>query len=404
MKVSVGFHQILVAMVAIGILGAGTVVVGSGVTAGQTAPGPMPVVTNLQAPTAATSGTQITVVATIRNLGSSTANPKIDYRFDGRTLVTKSRSLNAGGSDTVTFNVRVPDVTSGTYTHGIFIGGTDNGQTAQIRVDQPQPTVFISEWRGPTSGSPGDQVTVEATVVNTGQASAQTRVQYRVSGEAVTEQAVSVDAGAARTVILTVTLPDLDPGTYRHGVFIGDSETGQTRSLLLEGASQFHLTNLDAPTEAEVGERISVAATVTNSGTARGTTEVQYRIGGNVVTSQVVEVGSGQNKRLVFSFVVPELASGAYTQGVFIGDTEVGQAGSIEIIDTSTPTSTETATPVEVRNPTPTEAPPETTQQPTSTPTQSPTQTPGGLAGFGIVVALLGLLLALGMALRQKRV
>lgn len=294
-------------------------------------PGPELRVTNLQAPTTAATGSTITVTATIQNTGSSTGSTKVEYRFNGETLMTKSRTLRAGARDTVTFSVTVPNVASGTYTHGVFLGTSNRGQTTTIAIAQSDPRFRISDLRAPSQAAGGTEITVQAIVVNSGTVDDSRTVEYRLGDRTLASKRIALDAGASTNVVFTVSLPTISPGTYRQGVFFRGTDIGESSTLLIEDASMFHITDLETPPEARVGDQIAVRAVITNTGTGTGSIEVQYRIGGSTIDAQTVELRAGTSKRVVFSVRVPSLSAGTYTQGVFLADTDQGQTADLSV-------------------------------------------------------------------------
>lgn len=292
-------------------------------------------VSNLNSPASATTGSEITVKATIKNTGNVKGSTTIEYRFDGNTESSKSITLKSGGKTTVSFKYTIPNLESGSYQHGVFIGGTDNGETTNIVIDQASPSFSISKLDAPSRASPGDQITVQATVVNKGTASGSTTVEYRLDGDTLASKTVSLGAGKSTTISLTATIPNLQHGEYTQGAFIGTSNNGRTSSLIVEGAAQFRVTDLDAPSRADVDERIRVEARVTNTGDGAGSTQIQYRIGGKRIDTQTVQLEAGASKRVVFSVRIPSISTGNYTQGVYLGSSNTGATGRLRITGTA---------------------------------------------------------------------
>ncbi|MDB9235041.1 BGTF surface domain-containing protein [Halorubrum ezzemoulense] len=81
----------------------------------------------------------------------------------------------------------------------------------------------------------GDSLTVSATVENTGESEATQTVEFRVGGDAVDSQEVTLGGGESTTVEFTgIDTSGLDAGDYEHGVFTNDDS--QTATLTLEAA------------------------------------------------------------------------------------------------------------------------------------------------------------------------
>jgi hypothetical protein len=118
-------------------------------------------VSTLSAPGAASVGDTITVNATVANVGNAdapdqTVEFRLDIDQDGtlETVASQTVDVGAGANVPVSFQVTVPGLANGTYTHGVFVGG--EGQTATIAISgnsgSPPPVVGTS----PPTNTDGD--------------------------------------------------------------------------------------------------------------------------------------------------------------------------------------------------------------------------------------------------------
>ena len=180
-------------------------------------------------------------------------------------------SLAPGESETVEFDVTVPDVEAGEYGHGIF--SEDDSDTATVSVAQldvyelsnldPETAEVVVGEDGPIDVSvdvdnvgaePGDQtVALEVTDDETGD------VVYTDTVENVT-----LDPDEGETLSFADVPADaLERGNYTHTVTTDDDTIAGSLSVFEEVF--FEVSDLDAPAEAFDGETFDVSATVTNT-------------------------------------------------------------------------------------------------------------------------------------------
>ncbi|WP_435318634.1 BGTF surface domain-containing protein [Haloarchaeobius sp. TZWSO28] len=87
--------------------------------------------------------------------------------------------------------------------------------------------IGVSSFDAPSMVTQGENLTVAATVSNTGGTEGTATVEFRFDGDVVESRQVTVAAGDTQTVEFEVTA-DAEPGTYTHGVYVGDSNaTGE---------------------------------------------------------------------------------------------------------------------------------------------------------------------------------
>jgi len=89
-------------------------------------------VTNLSAPESAASGDTITVTADIINPTDDPMVQDVDFRVDGEVVARQALALNAGETNTVTFEVDTTGL-SGEYVHGVYT--QDHGEIATISIE-----------------------------------------------------------------------------------------------------------------------------------------------------------------------------------------------------------------------------------------------------------------------------
>jgi hypothetical protein len=331
------WHTVIVATVVVAALFVGAT--GTAGAAGAESPTvdqtadplqPRYTVVSMSAPTAAEPGERISVTVRINNVGGSPGTVRVRYLFDGTEIQTSTRTLNPGGSSTLTYQVTVPDREPGTYDHGVVLLGTGVERMAPIRIAGDTPQFTVTDWQAPQRVTSGDEITVAANIVNSGTANGTTSVEYRLDGQVLDDQEITLAAGASRRVYLSATIPDLAAGRYRHGVYVTGGRN-QSASVSVESGAAFTVTQLDAAAETQAGTTTTVSATVTNVGTGDGTTVIDYRLGGRTVASQSIDLAAGASRRVVFTPSLAVYPPGEYTHGVFVGNTTQGQTTTLTV-------------------------------------------------------------------------
>jgi uncharacterized membrane protein len=278
------------------------------------------VVDTLSAPSQIQSGDSVTARASVRNTGSVRGTQTFRYRIDGTTVASRQVTLDSGESQTLDFQGTVPDRSPGTYQQGVFVGDSNTGRTATVRIDEGEAAQFdISNLRAPSEAEVDTEITVTASVTNNGDTRGETSIEYRIDGTRIDRTTVDIRAGRTEDVEFTVTVPNRRTGIYEQGVFVGDTQRGQTRSLRIRPRAIFRVSQFTGPREATVGDQVTVEARVRNEGESTSTRAVQYRIGNRVLREREIQLESGQVRTVTFQEQIPNLAPGNYVQGVFVG-------------------------------------------------------------------------------------
>lgn len=149
-----------------------------------------------------------------------------------------SLSLNDTVSITLE-NVQNPS-TAGTYNVDITLNSQSDPtftQTANLTIDEPQPFFEVSNLDAPANVTVGENVTVTATITNTGGAEGTQTVEFQFNNGTSATEDVTLAAGANTTVEFVLNTEGLSAGTYTHGVFTDDGS--QTATLEIEAGAVF---------------------------------------------------------------------------------------------------------------------------------------------------------------------
>nr|WP_148859039.1 hypothetical protein [Natronococcus pandeyae] len=116
--------------------------------------------------------------------------------------------------------------------------------------DEPEAAVFEVADLEPTdvTVTQGDVIDVSATITNAGEEEATQTVEFRVDGEALASEELTLGAGDSETITFEeIDTAALEPGDYTHGVFTEDTE--QTATLTVEEGPADEEDADDAPAE-----------------------------------------------------------------------------------------------------------------------------------------------------------
>jgi uncharacterized protein YkwD len=290
------------------------------------------VVTGVSAPASASPGSRVTVSATVKNAGDTSASYSYtsfylsaDQSVDsGDTYLGRvyTSSLSAGSARTVSCTAAIPSGTGGsTYYLCAVADGTgriaekdeqNNTGSDSIAVQgsspitplptltpvpttpqptlSPQPDLVVTGVNAPPSASSGDRITITSTVKNTGAVSASYSYTYfYLSRDANIDSSdaylgrvymSSLSPGASKTVSYSVTVPaGTSAGSYYLVVFAdGTARVGESLEDNNAASAGISVTgpplpdlaavSVTGPASGSPGGIISVQATISNGGTA----------------------------------------------------------------------------------------------------------------------------------------
>lgn len=216
------------------------------------------------------AGDVATVSVDVTNVGNAAGDYAATLKVNGDTIDAEDISLEPGVTEKVSFAVMEDEL--GVYDLGI--GGLTGSLTvvkpAKLEVDAL--VITLAEVPSGESAS----ITVDAS--NTGQVKGTFEVSLMVNGEKSQTKEVVIAGGETDRVIFTLT-PET-AGLY-------DIEIdGFKESLTVLKPAEFQLSSLRiSPTEAVVGQEISIKVDVLNSGEVEGTHTVTLEVNGRIVES-----------------------------------------------------------------------------------------------------------------------
>ncbi|GAA0244919.1 hypothetical protein GCM10009000_070860 [Halobacterium noricense] len=323
-------------------------------------------VSNLTAPSEAKQGEEITVSATITNVGEQKDTRTVFYfppgTDFGSSMLLESQSelservtLDGGESTTVEFTYEInADRDVGDYEHGV---SADEVVSTNITVAEDgsaeQANFEVTGLDAPDEADSGEEVTVSATITNTGNVSGTQSVEYLFDGAVENASDLTLESGANATVEFAATMPS-ETGTYEHGVATDDDRRSANISVVESDPdpAYFQVSDVNGPAEAEQGEEITVTATLTNTGdeeatqtiwlffmSASNTADQELRaLGAQEMMGQYIPQGSqqvtlagGESTTVEFSYSVGETAApGEYEYAV--SSLQETSSGSVTVL------------------------------------------------------------------------
>lgn len=160
-------------------------------------------------------GEALAVDVRLENTAGSEVTETVSLSVGGEQRDSREVTLAAGESTTVTLTWN--DATSGDYTATVTAG--ENGDSTAITVgSSASVTVDIAGTNAPVD--PGERLTVDIALSNTGDAAAAPTVTLSIDDRQRDSREVALDAGEQRTVTLSTTVEE--SGSYAVVVAVGD--------------------------------------------------------------------------------------------------------------------------------------------------------------------------------------
>jgi len=237
-------------------------------------------------PTEVLEGSAVTVSVDVTNAGEAGGNFEAKLKIDNTLAETKSVSIAAGETKTVSFTVDA--AVSGI--HDVKLN--DLAGTFSVM----KPPQFANLTINPTQARVGEQVIISAEISNTGEIAGNYTVALKINNVDEETKTVMVNTGVKETISFTLT--ENTPGTY--SITLG-SLSGTITILKPAG---FTMSNLViSPTQAIAGRAVSIMCDVANTGDVEGACPVSLKVNGVQADSKEVTVAAGATQTVAFSLV-----------------------------------------------------------------------------------------------------
>ncbi|WP_255171206.1 PKD domain-containing protein [Natrononativus amylolyticus] len=287
-------------------------------------------------------GDELDVTVDVTNTGDYTGLQDIELALDG-TVIANEHDLSVAHDESTQITFTYEPTAEDVAVDAPLIVSSDDGDVTTDVTIQQAPLFVVSDVTAPEAAEQGESITVQAQVENEG-AAADQDLELRLGDDlsdadayTVLESTSLTLEGDQTTVGFTTTLPaDVDEGVTMLGVASADSIDEVTVSVLEaddtdekeEGdddsgdttpppaddddtpdeTSPAHVdvTAIDAPTDVEVGEQVTVTVSLTNSGDDVETADVTLVMNDEAVDDQHVTLESGESDGVTFSLTAPD--------------------------------------------------------------------------------------------------
>ncbi|MFC7075553.1 CARDB domain-containing protein [Haloarcula halophila] len=245
-------------------------------------------VETIHAPDEVQEGTTTTVYGRVVNTDTTTRTLDTPFAIDGRTVDTKSVTVEPSETRYVAFNATFD--TPGARTVSI---GTESTTVVVDPVADP-PTFRVVRLTTPNQTlDVGERGTFIATVRNVGERPGTYDATLTVDGESVQTQSVALPVGAERQVRFTNSFAD--DGNY--SVSVGTKQ----RSVEVVDFGQVRVSSLDVPNRVETDENFDVSATITNTYSHQEVQDFELYINGKLEgRKEYVSISGGSQTTVVW--------------------------------------------------------------------------------------------------------
>jgi hypothetical protein len=275
-----------------------------------------------------TVGDDVSVTATVENVGELQETKQVDLVVRGTVRDSQNLTLAGSESTTVTFSYTTDDDDPPSI--DAVVESPDDSDSETVTVERPGTfEVSINSTNEPVTAS--DDLEVDVSVENVGDTQTTETVELQFGGETAGSTDVTLAAGESTVTSFTVGLDASDEGeNLLEAVSDNDSSTtrvtvGATAYFDVE-LTQMGSTDLSTTDGVVANEEVTVDATVENTGDETATQRVVITAGGERIASQRVELAPDESTTISGTFTPAESE---------VGDLEV-RAASADTEDTDT--------------------------------------------------------------------
>ena len=242
-------------------------------------------------------GENVIVTATVTNTGDAPGTQTVSFAVDGEREESKELTLAPGANETVRFAYETgPDDDP-----GITLTVASANETATAAVDVLAPDSFtVGIDSVEESVTVGENVTVAATVTNTGDTSGTQTISLAVDGEREGSEELTLAGGENATLTFTYRTGESDTPAVNLTVASANETATATVEVLTPASFGVELTAVEG--SVVVGENITAEARVTNRGSTAETQDVAFAVDGEREGSEELTLAGGENATLTFTY------------------------------------------------------------------------------------------------------
>lgn len=241
----------------------------------------------------ATAGDTVTGEAVVTNLGDTAGTQSVTVTVGGEPVTDTTVTLDAGATETVPFGYTV----AATEVPQVAVTAASANDSATATVAVLDPPLFAVSVSAPGSVTSGAELSLTATVTNTGDVGATQTVSFGVDGVVQATRTVELAGGASETVTFGYTPAE----TGERNLTITTGEETASAGVRVLAPANFDVRLDSVPEAVEPGETTAVAVTVENTGGAGGTQSVVLSVGGDPVLNETLTLAGGEAVTLSYN-------------------------------------------------------------------------------------------------------
>lgn len=209
-------------------------------------------------------------------------------------------------------------------------GNGDNGDNGNGGETEPA-NFAVNELDPAEAAVPvGAQITVGATVENTGEEEGTQEIALELDGESVESEDHTLASGDSEEVSFDLDTVDLDPGEYSYAITTEDDEESGTLTAEEPDPAFFEVTDLSPDGDTvEQGDGLTISATIENTGDEEATQDVELFIDDESADSEELTL-DGNVDEIVFFDVGTDDLLGDYEYAITTEDDEASATFSVE--------------------------------------------------------------------------
>ncbi|OIB56807.1 hypothetical protein BBD46_16110 [Natrialba sp. SSL1] len=172
-------------------------------------------------------GDELEVEALIENVGDEAGEQALEFTLGETVVDSEAVALESGASETVAFSTPTDELAPGEYT--AVVASENESDETIVTVTEPAAAEFsLVDVSAPPTDVAGQQTTVVATIMNTGDDGGTQTVTYSVDGSVIEERTISLEPGDTTVEQFTPTVPE---GESTHTIATEDAE----QTVTIEG-------------------------------------------------------------------------------------------------------------------------------------------------------------------------
>ena len=270
-------------------------------------------------------GESVNVEYTVQNFGEGYETQDIVFKVNGSEIDTRPVDLDGGSGYVGSFTWDTTGRDLGDYELNVSTGDDSDSKTVTL-VRSGEESDFQVRVGSPSEGSmfePGDSVTVEYSVENTGGFSDTQDISFAVNDAVQASQQLTLEEGESGTGTFTWDSSGFSEGDYELEVSSEDDSDSKTVELERpEGSSNFRI-DIDSPSdgdEFEPGDEVDVEYSLENIGGSSDTQDISFRVDGAEEDSQEVTLDAGNSETGTFTWDTDDLSEEDYDVEVVSDD------------------------------------------------------------------------------------